>query len=82
MTLQAQLDTIRENFETNMATPEVLTIFHAHKDHLIVSGQAERAIGVGQTAPEFNLPGRSGDVSLSELRASGPIVLTWFRGTW
>ena len=82
MTLQAQLDTIRENFETNMATPEVVTIFHAHKDHLIASGQAQRAIGVGQTAPEFYLPGRSGNVSLSDLRSVGPVVLTWFRGTW
>ena len=82
MTLQAKLDAIRENFETNMATPEVLAIFHAHKDHLIASGQAQRAIGVGQIAPEFNLPGRRGNVSLSELRSTGPIVLTWFRGTW
>lgn len=82
MTLQAKLDAIRENFETNMATPEVLTIVHAHKDHLIASGQAERAVGVGQAAPEFNLPGRSGNVSLSDLRAVAPIVLTWFRGTW
>ncbi len=82
MTLQSKLDAIRVNFETNMAPPEVVTIFHAHKDHLIASGQAERAIGLGQTAPEFNLPSRSGNVSLSDLRSKGPVVLTWFRGTW
>ena len=82
MTLQAKLDAIREDFETNKAPAEVVTIFHAHKDHLIASGQAQRAIGVGQTAPEFNLPGRNGNVSLSQLRSTGPVVLTWFRGTW
>jgi hypothetical protein len=82
MTLQAKLNTMREDFETNKAPPEVVTIFHAHKDQLIASGQAQRAIGVGQTAPEFDLPGRSGNVSLSDLRSKGPVVLTWFRGTW
>ena len=82
MTLQAKLDAIRENFETNMASAEVVTLFHAHKDPLIASGQAQRAVGVGQTAPEFNLPGRHGNVSLAELRSRGPVMLTWFRGTW
>lgn len=82
MTLQAKLDTIRVNFETNIAPAEAVAIMHAHKDQLIASGQAQRAVGVGQTAPEFNLPGRSGNVSLSDLRSTGPIVLTWFRGTW
>ncbi len=82
MTLQSKLDAIRENFETNIAPAEVITTFHAHRDHLIASGQAQRAIGVGQNAPDFDLPGRNGNVSLGELRATGPVVLTWFRGTW
>jgi hypothetical protein len=82
MTLQAKLDAMREDFETNEAPAEVVTIMHAHKDHLIASGLAQRAIGVGQIAPEFSLPGRSGNVSLSDLRSTGPVVLTWFRGTW
>ena len=82
MTLQARLDSIRENFETNIAAADVVTTFHAHRDHLIASGQAQRAIGVGQSALEFDLPGPNGNVSLGQLRATGPVVLTWFRGTW
>ena len=82
MTLQARLDEIRANFETNIASAEVVTAFHAHRDRLIDSGQGQRAIGVGQTAPEFELLGRNGNVSLSTLRSIGPVVLSWFRGTW
>ncbi len=82
MNLQSKLDAIREDFETNKAPADVVTIFHAHRDKLLASGQAQRAVGISQTAPEFNLPGRSGNVKLSDLRATGPVVLTWFRGTW
>ena len=82
MTLQAKLDAMRLDFETNKAPAEALNIMHAHRDHLVASGQAERAIGVGQNAPDFNLPGRDGDVSLADLRKTKPVVLTWFRGVW
>ena len=82
MTLQAKLDAIRVNFETKMAPPEVVEAFHQHRDELIASGQAERAIGTGQQAPDFELEGRDGTVRLSELLKGGPVVLTWFRGNW
>ncbi len=82
MTLQATLDAIRHEFETNQAPPEAVATMHAQRDALIASGLAERAVGVGQGAPDFTLPGPDGDVSLAELRAEGPVVLTWFRGTW
>ena len=82
MTLQAKLDAIREDFETNKASREIIATMHAHKEHLVASGQAQRAVGVGQIAPEFNLPGRIGEVSLSGLLSKGPVMLTWFRGTW
>ena len=82
MTLQAKLDAIRVNFETTMAPPEVVEAFHQHRDELIASGQAERAIGVGQTAPDFELAGRNGSVKLGQLLNKGPLVLTWFRGNW
>ena len=82
MTLQAELDAMRADFETNKAPAEAVAIMHAHKEHLLASGQAQRAIGVGQDAPEFNLPGRTDSVSLSGLLGTGPVMLTWFRGTW
>ena len=46
-------------------------------------GQAQNPPGVGDIAPEFELPDQQGRmVSLSGLRAKGPVVLTFFRGNW
>ena len=67
---------------TDEAPAEVVATMHAHTEHLVASGQAQRAVGVGCTAPEFSLLGRSGSVSLSGLRSKGPVAMTWFRGTW
>jgi peroxiredoxin len=40
-------------------------------------------LAVGDQAPEFTLPGALGPpVSLSELLALGPVVLTFYRGEW
>ena len=44
---------------------------------------AGRALGVGETAPDFALPNAAGrDVRLSDLLARGPVVLTFYRGAW
>jgi peroxiredoxin len=38
---------------------------------------------VGQTAPDFELPDSTGAMRrLSELTASGPLVLLFYRGHW
>lgn len=47
------------------------------------SGQADRALTVGAQAPRFTLPSATGTpVSLAELLAEGPVVLTFYRGAW
>jgi len=47
------------------------------------SGVLEKAIKVGDKAPDFELPDATGKtVKLSELTANGPVVLTWYRGGW
>ena len=47
------------------------------------SGLAERAVGEGMPAPDFRLTGTTGaEVALSDLRARGPVVLTFYRGQW
>lgn len=47
------------------------------------SGQADRALTVGAKAPSFTLPSATGrTVDLAELRADGPVVLTFYRGAW
>jgi len=44
---------------------------------------AERAVGVGEAAPEFRLPSITGTVADSrELLARGPLVICFYRGGW
>jgi peroxiredoxin len=44
---------------------------------------AATALKAGQFAPDFTLPDlRGGNLSLSHLLASGPVVLTFHRGDW
>lgn len=47
------------------------------------SGQAERALGVGDEMPDFSLENTAGNVvGSSDLLQKGPLVLTFFRGAW
>jgi peroxiredoxin len=47
------------------------------------SGVTDKALKVGDRAPDFELPDASGKkVKLSELIARGPVVVTWYRGGW
>lgn len=52
-------------------------------DGLIESQPAAAALGVGQQAPDFTLHDLSGQlVILSEEISRGPVVLTFYRGSW
>lgn len=43
----------------------------------------ERALNVGDTAPDFTLPNAVGEsVTLNELLRDGPVIITWYRGGW
>ncbi len=47
------------------------------------SGQAERAIGVGDKMPAFNLPNTKGEmISSTDLLKNGNLVVTFYRGVW
>ena len=47
------------------------------------SGVLEKALKVGDKAPDFELPSADGKmVKLSDLTARGPVVVTWYRGGW
>ncbi|NII09711.1 peroxiredoxin-like family protein [Oleiagrimonas sp. C23AA] len=83
MTLQAQLDALREKFEGSLLPAEAVRIMHDATDQLAASGQAERALKAGDRAPDFSLPDPDGaPVSLASLLADGPLVLTFYRGVW
>lgn len=62
---------------------DILDLMDQTTIDLINTGIAERAIGVGDRAPGFQLPDTEGDlVTLAELSGQGPLILTFYRGGW
>lgn len=83
MTLQDKLDAFKVEFETNQAPPAAVEAFHRSTQELIDAGVADRALGVGDSAPGFVLSDADGnEVSSSVLLGKGPLVLTFYRGFW
>jgi len=83
MSLQDKLDAFRADFEGNKAPPHVVAIMHKATADLIASGQADRALKAGATAPKFELPDAHGKlVKSADLLAKGPLVVTFYRGVW
>lgn len=82
MKLQEKLDAFREDFEKQVP-PEALKIMHRATEALRNSGILERAVKVGDTAPDFTLKNTDGkDVSLTQLLSRGPLILSFYRGRW
>jgi hypothetical protein len=82
MTLEERLATIREQSKTRMP-PEARAVLLRSIDDLRGSGIMSRVARVGARAPEFTLPNAAGEpVSLTGLRARGPVVLSFYRGRW
>ena len=87
MSLPEKLAAFRANFEAGGApyhAPSwVHELMHRATAELIASGAAERALKAGDRAPEFTLKDADGrDMSLRELLANGPLVVTFYRGIW
>jgi peroxiredoxin len=78
-------DTIAE-FMTTMAKhapPEVIATLGTEMKKLADSGIAARSLQVGTKAPDFSLPDAKGKVvTLFNLLARGPAVVTFYRGGW
>jgi hypothetical protein len=82
MTLAERLDTIRQGADKRIP-PDKRAIMHRATDDLRSSGILDRVIKVGDRLPPFALKNALGqEVRSPELLASGPLVLTVFRGTW
>ena len=82
MTLQAKLDAYKAEPKPHVL-PEFRPIIGGAIRSLIESGQAGRALKTGDKAPMFTLPDPSGNLlSLNELLARGPLVLSFYRGVW
>jgi len=82
MALQEKLDAMREMSKTRIP-PEARAIMQRSIQDLRGSGIMNRVARVGQAAPDFSLPNAEGrPVSLGELLARGPLVLSFYRGRW
>lgn len=87
MTLQAKLDAFKADFEAGKppySVPRsVIDIMHRATAELKASGAAERALKRGDKAPAFTLKDPDGkEVSSAALLASGPLVVSFYRGVW
>ncbi|MGC8514105.1 MAG: peroxiredoxin-like family protein [Acidimicrobiales bacterium] len=66
-----------------MIPTEALAVIDRATAEVASSGIAGSSLGVGATAPDFDLPDATGTkVSLSTLLAKGPVVLAFYRGGW
>lgn len=82
MTLQDKLDAFKATFKTK-APEGAFEAFARSTQELIDSGQAERALQAGDTAPDFTLTDADrNEVTRKALLAQGPVVLSFYRGVW
>jgi hypothetical protein len=80
--LRETLDRIRESARTRIP-PEARAVMERSVEDLRASGIMQRVARVGQPAPDFTLPDTAGaQVRLADLRARGPVVLSFYRGRW
>ena len=87
MSLQAGLDAFKADFEAGKppysVPPSVVETMHRATAELIASGAADRALKVGDKAPDFTLNDSNGAlVSSADLLARGPLVVSFYRGVW
>src|SRR5246127_2300475 len=80
MSLKAELDAFRSEFMAQVP-PEIREAMVRADMELAASGIAQRALKAGDRAPDFNLPdARGGYVRLKDLLATGPVILSFYRG--
>lgn len=73
---------IKAGFQ-EQAPAEALEVMGRVIGQLAASGQAEKALGVGDRLPETLLPNPTGDmVNVNALLVHGPLVLSFYRGGW
>lgn len=82
MKLQEQMDAFKKGF-VEQAPEQALKTMARAGEKLRDSGIADRAVKVGDKAPDFSLSNTlKTEIGLSALLANGPVVLSFFRGKW
>ena len=81
-TLKEKLDAYKKTFLTQV-NDEVLSIVGTAGGALAETVPHRNTPEVGSKLPAFSLVGSSGSlVTSDQLLSSGPLVVTFFRGTW
>jgi len=81
-TLNDRLAAMREK-AARMLKPEVTQLLERHIDELRSPGATNRPLKTGDIMPAFNLQDVDGNrVSSVEFLARGPLVVSFYRGTW
>lgn len=81
-TLRDQIDALLKQVAVRVP-PDVAKMMATELTKLAESGIASQSLQIGQTAPDFSLPGADGkSVHLAELLRHRSVVLTFYRGGW
>jgi hypothetical protein len=85
--LQSRLDEFKKAFESGAppynATQEAIETMHRATAELEASGLANKALRVGDRAPQFRLFNQDHvEVDSADLLRQGPVVVSFFRGHW
>lgn len=82
MSLAENLDATRAAGAARVP-PERRAVMHRATEDLRNSGILDRVVAPGRPAPGFELRNHDGRrVSSDDLLAGGPLVLSFFRGSW
>jgi hypothetical protein len=82
MSLQEKLKEHKAKFEKH-AKPEILEVMRRAKTEVRNSGILDRALKIGDRAPEFELENTAGEMIRStDILSDRPMVLTFYRGMW
>jgi AhpC/TSA family len=82
VSLQETLRQFKAGVLSRISAADAAVMAKATED-LIRSGIVERVKKIGDQAPDFTLPDATGElVRLADLLSRGPVVLTFYRGTW
>ena len=82
MSLTHELDDLRTQMRDE-TPPEALSTIDRATEDLSRSGILGRSLRVGDSAPDFALPNANGrTIRLGDLLARGPVVVSFYRGTW
>ena len=82
MSLEEKLAATRAGAASRIP-PERQAIMHRATEDLRNSGILDRIVPVGSSMPAFDLANHDGRrVASKDLLAGGPLVLSFFRGSW